>query len=50
MENIDEYIQKVYNEIKTRSAGLPEYLIEEKASMRIIDRLMKSEHIAFTRR
>ena len=50
MDNIDEYIQKVYNEVKTWSAGLPDYLIEEKASMRIINRLMKSEHIAFTRR
>ena len=50
MGNIDEYIQKVYNEVKIISAGLPDNVIEEKASMRIINRLMKSEHITFIRR
>lgn len=50
MANIDGLIQDVYNNAKEQFAGLPDYLIEEKASMRIIDTLMKSEHIAFTRR
>ena len=50
VDNIDDYIQRGYNEVKVLSAGLPDYLIEEKASMWIIDTLMKSEHIAFTRR
>lgn len=50
MGNIDEYIQRVYNEVKIISAGLPDNVIEEKASMRIINRLMKSEHITFIRR
>jgi len=50
LDNIDGLIQDVYNNAKEQFAGLPDYLIEEKASMRIIDTLMKSEHIAFTRR
>ena len=50
LDNIDEYIQKVYNEVKIISAGLPDNVIEEKASMRIINRSMKSEHITFIRR
>ena len=50
LDNIDDYIQRVYNEVKSLSAGLPDYLIEEKVSTRIINRLVKSEHIAFTRR
>lgn len=49
-DNIDGLIQDVYNKAKEQFAGLPDYLIEEKASMRIIDTLMKSEHIVFTRR
>ena len=50
MEDIDGLIQDVYNKAKEQFAGLPDYLIEEKASTRIIDTLMKSEHIVFTRR
>lgn len=50
MDDIDGLIQDVYTRVKERFAGSPDYLIEEKASMRIIDTLMKSEHIAFTRR
>ena len=50
VDNIDGLIQDVYNKAKEQFAGLPDYLIEEKASTRIIDTLMKSEHIVFTRR
>lgn len=50
LDDIDGLIQDVYTKVKERFAGSPDYLIEEKASMRIIDTLMKSEHIAFTRR
>ena len=50
LDDIDALIQDVYTKVKERFAGSPDYLIEEKASMRIIDTLMKSEHIAFTRR
>ncbi len=50
VDNIDGLFQDVYNEDKVRFAGLLDYLIEEKTSMQIIDTLMKSEHIAFTRR
>lgn len=50
VEDIDGLIQDVYNKAKEQFAGLPDYLIEEKASTRIIDTLMKSEHIVFTRR
>ena len=50
LDDIDGLIQDVYTRVKERFAGSPDYLIEEKASMRIIDTLMKSEHIAFTRR
>ena len=50
LENIDEYIQKVYNEVKIRSAGLPDNLVEEKASSWIIEDLERSEHLIFTRR
>ena len=49
MDNIDEYIQKVYNEVKIRSAGLPDNLVEEKASSWIIEDLERSEHLIFTR-
>ena len=50
LENIDEYIQKVYNEVKIRSVGLPDNLVEEKASSWIIEDLERSEHLIFTRR
>ena len=50
VDNIDGLIQDVYNKTREKFAGLPDYLIEEKASMQIIDTLTKSEHIAFTRR
>lgn len=50
VENIDGLIRDVYNKTREQFAGLPNGSIEEKASMWIIDTLMKSEHIAFTRR
>lgn len=50
VEDIDDYIQRVYNEVKALSAGLPDYLIEEKASMWAIEDLERSKHLIFTRR
>lgn len=50
MGNIDEYIQDVYNENKRRMIGYTDAAIEEEVSMRIVDSLMKSEHLIFTRR
>lgn len=50
MGNIDEYIQDVYNENKRRMIGYMDAAIEEEVSMRIVDSLMKSEHLIFTRR
>ena len=50
MGNIDEYIQDVYNENKRRMTGYMDAAIEEEVSMRIVDSLMKSEHLIFTRR
>ena len=50
VDNIDDYIQRVYNEARVLSAGLPDYLIEEKASMWIIEGLERSKHLIFTRR
>ena len=50
LDNIDGYIQKVYNEVKIRSLGLPDNLVEEKASSWIIEDLERFEHLIFTRR
>ena len=50
LENIDGLIQDVYNKVREKFAGLPDYLIEEKASMWVIEDLEKSKHLIFTRR
>ena len=50
VDNIDGLIQDVYNKAKEQFAGLLDYLIEEKASMRVIEASEKSEHLVFTRR
>lgn len=50
VDNIDEYIQNMYNKIKRDMIGYSDASIEEEVSMQIVDSLMKSEHLIFTRR
>ena len=50
MESIDQYIETIYTTIKRDSYGIPRDMIEEKVSMKIIEKLQKSGHITFTRR
>ena len=50
MDNIDEYIQYMYNKIKRDMIGYADATIEEEASKAVIEALQKSMHLNFLER
>lgn len=50
MDNIDEYIQDVYNRNKRRLIGYADAVIEEETSKDVIESLQKSKHLNFLER
>ena len=50
MENIDEYIQDMYNKTKREMIGYSDAAIEEETSKAVIEELQKSMHLNFLER
>ena len=50
MENIDEYIQDMYNKTKREMIGYSDAAIEEETSKAVIEELQKSKHLNFLER
>lgn len=50
LDNIDEYIQNMYNKIKRDMIGYADATIEEEASKAVVEALQKSAHLNFLER